>query len=199
MPSSPQLGPLPSNWVSPAHTSHFLQLGLSPQTHTNTRGSHTFSIPASIIREVPRASLPLGACVWRSSHSPRISYSHSPRISYSHSPPSTLENWAWRSFLGEVFILRLTEFTLWLLIPAALVFLRLRCLRLRYLGYTVLLTSVSLRVNSFSNFHSPCSPQQNGVSHILHAQGLPIGSLFLSPLSHSRRNLAPWRRCDYPY
>ena len=150
------------------------------------RGSHTFSILASIIGEVPRASLPLGARVWRSSHSPRINRSRS--------PPSTLENWAWRSFLGEVFILRLTEFTLWLLIPAALVFLHLR-----YLGYTALLTSALLRVNPFSSFHSPCSPQQNRVSHIRHAQGLPIGSLFLSPLSHSRRNLAPWRRCDYPY
>ena len=71
-------------------------------------------------------------------------------------------------------------------------------LRLRYLGYTALLTSALLRVNPFSSFHSPCSPQQNGVSHILHVQGLPIGSFFLSPLSHSRRNLAPWRRCDYP-
>ena len=147
---------------------------------THIRGSHTFSILASIIGEVPRASLPLGVCVWRSSHS----------------PPSTLENWAWRSFLGEVFILRVTEFTLWLLIPAALIFLRLRCLHLHYLGYTALLTSALLRVNPFSNFHSPCLPQQNGVSHILHAQGLPIGSLFLSPLSHSRRNLAPWRRCE---
>ena len=80
----------------------------------------------------------------------------------------------------------------------ALVFLCLRCLRLCYLGYTALLTSALLRVNPFSSFHSPCSPQQNRVSHILHAQGLPIGSLFLSLLSHSRRNLAPWRRCDYP-
>ena len=147
------------------------------------RGSHTFSIPASIIGEVPHASLLFGTCVWRSSHSPRINRSRS--------PPSTLENWASRSFLREVFILRLTEFTLWLLIPTALVFLHLRCLRLHYLGYTALLTSALLRVNPFSSFHSPCSPQQNGVSHILHAQGLPIGSLFLSPLSHSRRNLAP--------
>ena len=149
------------------------QLGqtITDQQLTNiilNRGSHTFSILASIIGEVPCASLLLGACVWRSSHSPRISRSRS--------PPSTLENWAWRSFLGEVFILRLIEFTLWLLIPAALIFLRLRCLRLRYLGYTALLTSALLRVNPFSSFHSPCSPKKNGVSHILHAQGLPIGS-----------------------
>ena len=69
------------------------------------RGSHTFSIPALIIGEVPRASLPLVAHIWRSSHSLRISRSRS--------PPSTLENWAWRSFLEEVFILRLMEFTLY--------------------------------------------------------------------------------------
>ena len=112
----------------------------------------------------------------------------------------------WRIGRGEVFILHLTEFILCLLIPTTLVFLRMGCLRLCYfclrlcyLGYTALLTSALLRVNLFSSFHSPCLPQQNGVSHILHAQGLPIGSLFLSPLSHSRRNLAPWRRCDYPY
>ena len=35
----------------------------------NIRGSHTFSIPASINGEVPRDSFPLGARVWRSSHS----------------------------------------------------------------------------------------------------------------------------------
>ena len=51
-------------------------------------------------------------------------------------------------------------------------------------------------VNPFFNFHSPCLPHQNGVSHLLHAQGLPIGSLSLSPLSHSQRNLACWRRCE---
>ena len=70
----------------------------------HTRGSHTFSREASILGEVPRASLLLGARIWRSSHSPRISRSRS--------PPSTLENWTWRSFLGEVLILRLPEFTL---------------------------------------------------------------------------------------
>ena len=140
------------------------------------RGSHTFSIPASIIGEVPCASLPLGACIWRSSHSPRISHSCS--------PPSTLENWAWRSFLGEVFILRLTEFTLCIANSGCIGFL------LRVLHCCCLPTQYKL-VNPFFSFHSPCSPQQNGVSHILHVQGLPIGSLFLSPLSHSRRNLAP--------
>ena len=128
------------------------------------RGSHT-SIPASIIREVPRASLLLGARIWRSSHSPRISCSRS--------PPSTLENWVWRSFLREVFILHLMEFTLCVANSYCVGFL-LRVLRRRCLP-----TQYKL-VNPFSSFHSPCSPQQNGVSHILHAQGLPIGSLFLS-------------------
>ena len=148
-----------------------------------TRGSHT-SIPASIIKEVPRAFLPLGARIWRSSHSPRINCSRS--------PPSTLENWTWKSFLGEVFILHLTEFTLCIANSHFVGFL------LHVLRRHSLPTQYKL-VNPFSSFHFPCLPQQNGVSHILHAQGLPIGSLFLSPLSHSRRNLAPWRRCDYPY
>ena len=40
-------------------------------------------------------------------------------------------------------------------------------------------------VNPFFNFHSPCLSHQKGVSHLLHVQGLPIGSLFLSSLSHS--------------
>ena len=71
----------------------------------SNRGSHTFSIPASIIGEVPRASLLLGAHVLRSAHSSIINRSRS--------PPPTLKNWESRSFLGEIFILRLMKFTLW--------------------------------------------------------------------------------------
>ena len=96
----------------------------------------------------------------------------------------------WRIGRGEVFILCLTEFTLCVANSGCVGFL-LHVLRRRCLP-----TPYKL-VNPFSSFHSTCLPQQNGVSHILHAQGLPIGSLFLSPLSHSWRNLAPWRRCDY--
>ena len=135
------------------------------------RGSHTFSI------------------TWRSSMclSPvgRVLRSaHSPIISRSCSPPPTLKNWASRSFLGEVFILRLTKFTLQ---HAMLVFYCMFCI------VVAVKTCCSVEyklVNPFFNFHSPCLPHQNGVSHILHVQRLPIGSLFLSPLSHSRRNLA---------
>ena len=104
------------------------------------RGSHTFSIPASIIREVIRGSLPLGAHIWRSSHSPRISRSRS--------LPLTLENWASRSFLGEFFILRLTEFTLYVANSHCVGFL------LRVLRRHCLPTQYKL-VNPFSSFHSP--------------------------------------------
>ena len=82
-----------------------------------------------------------------------------------------------------------------LVIPAALVFYCMFCVVVAVKTHC----SVEYKlVNPFFNFHSPCLSHQNGVSHLLHAQGLPIGSLFLSPLSHSRRNLARWRRCDYP-
>ena len=59
--------------------------------HINIRDSHTFSIPASIIGEVPHASFPLGTRILRSAHSPIISHSRS--------PPPTLKNWASRNFL----------------------------------------------------------------------------------------------------
>ena len=142
------------------------------------RGSHTFSISASIIGEVPRASLPLDSRILRSAISPIISHSRS--------PPPTLKNWALQSFLGEVFILRLTKFTLW---RAALVFYCVFCVVVDVAVKTRYSVEYKL-VNPFFNFHSPCLPHQNGVSHILHAQRHHIGSLFLSPLSHSRRNLA---------
>ena len=68
-------------------------------------GSHTFSIPASINREVPHGSFPLDAHVLRSSHYPLICRSHS--------QPPTLKNSASRSFPDYYLILHLTKFTLW--------------------------------------------------------------------------------------
>ena len=69
----------------------------------NIRGSHTFSIPASINGEVPNGSFPLGTCVLRSSRSPLICRSRS--------RPPTLKNLALGSFPNYFFILRLTKFT----------------------------------------------------------------------------------------
>ena len=133
------------------------------------RGSHTFSIPASINGEVPCGSFPLGACVLRSSHSPIICRSHS--------PPPTLKNWVSQSFPEEFFILRLQEFTL------------LRRFHRHFLLHRRRGSSSDRRVaqvcNSFSGFHSRCFTCQKGVSHLLHAQHQSIGSVFLSRTLHS--------------
>ena len=133
------------------------------------RGSHTFSIPASINREVPHGSFSLGACILRSSHSLIISRSRS--------PPPTLKNWVLRSFPEEFFILRLQEFTL----PHR--FHRHFLLHRRRGSSSN--RHVAQVCNSFSGFHFRCFTRQKGVSHLLHAQHQPIGSVFLSRTLHS--------------
>ena len=62
-----------------------------------------------------------------------------------------------------------------LLIPTALFFYYIFCI------VVAMKTRCSVEyklVNPFFNFHSPCLPHQKGVSHLLHAQGLSIGSFF---------------------
>ena len=130
------------------------------------RGCHTFSILSSINGEVPCGSFVLGACVLRSSRS----------------QPPTLKNLASGSFPNYFFILCLTKFTLVLLIPVAILFYCVFCV---VIVVKECFSVEYMLVNSFFNFHSPCLPHQKGASHLLHVQGLPIGSLFLKPLSHS--------------
>ena len=126
------------------------------------RGSCTFSILASINKEVPHDSFLLGTCVLRSSHSPIICRSRS--------PPPTLKNWVLRSFPEEIFILHLTKFTL----PH-----RFYC---HFLLHCRRGSSSDRRVtqvcNSFFGFHSRCFTRQKGVSHLLHAQHQPLASTF---------------------
>ena len=73
--------------------------------HCFIRGSHIFSIPASINGEVPGGSFLLGVCILRSSHSLLICRSCS--------RPPTLKNSESRSFPNYFSILCLTKFTLW--------------------------------------------------------------------------------------
>jgi len=40
---------------------------------------------------------------------------------------------------------------------------------------------------------------KKGVSHLLHAEQLAIGSWFLSLVSPTSKKFASWRSCDYPY
>ena len=121
------------------------------------------------------------------------SFSDNQPFSFSTSNPEEL---GVAKFSRRIFHLAPNEIhPLALLIPAALVFYCIFCVVVAVKTHY----SVEYKlVNPFFNFHSPCLPHQNRISHLLHVQGLPIGSLFLSPLSHSRKNLACWRRCDYP-
>ena len=52
--------------------------------------------------------------------------------------------------------------------------------------------------NSTSKLHLPSSKPKEGASHLLHGEGLPIGSSFGSQLFISQRNVEPRRRCDNP-
>ena len=140
-----------------------------PWLRSSIRGSHTFSIPASIKGEVPRDSFPLGACILRSSHSPIACQSCS--------PPPTLKNWVLQSFPKEFFILRLTKFTL---------LHRFHCHFLLHCRHGFSSDRCVAQVyNSFSGFHSRCFTRQKGMLHLLHAQHQPIGSVFLSRTLHS--------------